>query len=56
MWLNIEAFVDQEGNHGPGWPQGDFACHLQFLVDGDLLGEVDNAASVLAQPGARSRR
>lgn len=50
--LNIEPFVDQEGNHGPGWPQGDFTCHLQVLVDGQLLGEVDNASSVTAHPPA----
>ena len=49
MRLNIEPFIDQDGNHGGGWPQGDFACHLQVLVDGVVLGETDNASSVTAQ-------
>ena len=46
--LNLRAFIDQDGNHGGGWPQGDFASHLQVMVDGALLGEIDSAMSVTA--------
>jgi hypothetical protein len=40
--LAMEAFVDQDGNHGIGYSEGDYATHLEIRADGGLVDETDN--------------
>ena len=56
MRVAIEAFIDQDGNHGAGYTLGDvYATHLEISADGVLVAETDNLPSGIAQlPAGKS--
>ncbi len=49
MKLSIQAFVDQDGNQGGGYSQGDYATHLEILADGVLIDETVHGPSGIVE-------
>ncbi len=49
LQLAMETFVDQDGNHGAGYSEGDYATHLEIRADGTLVGETDNFPAGVAE-------